>query len=208
MGHFLSIEGGEGVGKSSFLKGLILYLEEQGQVVVATREPGGTPVAQAIRELFLHPPESDTLEPRTELFLMAAARAQHVSRVIKPALENGSWVLCDRFCDSTRVYQGKIGGMPSDILEFSIEAAIDGCVPELTFLLDCPIEVALKRLSERAGKETRFDQAVASFHERLREGFLELARSFPQRFALLDASKTQNEVLEQAQYELSKRFGV
>lgn len=210
-GRFISVEGGEGVGKSSFLKGLEEYLQEAGVNVVATREPGGTPTAQAIRQVFMSPPQDDPLDPKSELFLVSAARCQHLEKLIKPSIAQGKWVLCDRFHDSTRVYQGIGGGVPQDELETLIKLSVGSWDPELTFLLDCDVQVALQRVAQRIESDesgNRYDEASVAFHETLRAGFLGLSKRFSERFVILDAEKSQGEVLQQAVAEIESRFGI
>lgn len=211
MGHFISVEGGEGVGKSTFCQALAERLMARGETVTRTREPGGTPTAQRIRELFLHPPSDDPLVAEAELFLIAAARAQHVARLIKPALEKVDWVISDRFYDSTRVYQGVMAGLPQDLLERSIEYAVGDCHPELTFVLDCDTAVALKRLASRASQNVedesnRFDAAQFEYHQRLRQGFLDLQQRFPARVVVLDATKPLDQLLSHALELIDQKF--
>jgi len=211
VGHFISIEGGEGVGKSTFTQALAARLHATGLQLTTTREPGGTPAAQQIRELFLHPPAADPLVPEAELFLIAAARAQHVRRLIRPALETGGWVLCDRFYDSTRVYQGVMTQLSNDFVELTIQFAVGDCHPELTFVLDCDTAVAQNRMALRA-KQTqelesnRFDAAKTDFHETLRQAFRALQPRFPSRVVLLDTARPVEEIIEQALTEIEQRF--
>lgn len=205
---FISVEGSEGVGKSLFCSGLVSYLEGLGQEVISTREPGGTVTAQKIRQLFMHPPEEDPLTPQTELFLVSAARSQHIETKILPFLQSGGWVICDRFYDSTRVYQGR-GSIDKKQLELILSASVGDTHPSLTFLLDCDTDVALSRVTKRAeetGLANRFDQASQLFHARLRQGFLDVAKEFPERIVVLDASQSVDKVLEDAKATLQNRF--
>lgn len=211
--RFITIEGGEGVGKSFLVQGLKSRLENLGLPLLLTREPGGTPLAQAVRELFLHPPEQDEPTAEAATFLVSAARSQHVSQRIKPALKAGSWVLCDRFYDSTRVYQGALGGVSSDFLENLVSYSVAGCHPELTFLLDCPVDIALERIRNRAQSQghpadNRYDGGARSMHETLRSAYRDLAARFPERIVLLDASKTPEQVLDDAWSQLKQRFAL
>lgn len=211
MGHFITIEGGEGVGKSTFSQALAARLQAKGLQLTSTREPGGTPAAQQIRELFLHPPAVDPLVPEAELFLIAAARVQHVVRLIRPALQAGNWVLCDRFYDSTRVYQGVMTQLPADLVELTIQFAVGDCHPELTFVLDCDAALAQKRLILRAEQRqetesNRFDTAKTDFHETLRQAFRALQPRFPARVVLLDTAKPLEKVVEKALVEIEQRF--
>lgn len=209
-GLFITVEGGEGVGKTLFTKMLTDQLIAAGTQVKTTREPGGTPAAQAIRELFLNPPKEESLEALTELFLVSAARHQHVTRLIKPALNSGQWVLCDRFVDSSRVYQSIVGGCERANLETVAKLSVAECEPDLTLLLDCSVDVSLDRLSRRGGEgqlQNRYDAASMAFHKRLREGFLQLADEFPDRIEILDASQDARVVVNQAYNIIKEKFG-
>jgi dTMP kinase len=185
-GRFITLEGGEGAGKSTQLKRLGERLRAAGLEVVATREPGGSPGAEAIRELVLNG-AADRWSAITETLLMYAARRDHIERVIEPALSRGSWVICDRFADSTRAYQGAGGGT-----EPALIAALEGKVlgetrPDLTLIFDIPPETGLQRAEARGG-EMRFESKGLAFHQRLRESFLAIARAEPGRCALIDAT--------------------
>jgi dTMP kinase len=213
-GKFISVEGGEGVGKSLFSKLLNEALSDRGITVVTSHEPGGTPLAQKIRELFKNPPEDDPILPKTELFLVSAARAQHLGRKINPALKRGDWVLCDRFFDSTRVYQGIMGGLPEDTIESILTASTDGVIPDLTFLLDCDTELALARIGSRnsgAAKDSleqdRFDSATREWHEKLKSAWLKIANLFPDRIVVLDASLAPEALLSEALIIMAKKIG-
>lgn len=211
--RFITIEGGEGVGKSYLIEGLKTRLEKMGIPLLITREPGGTPLAQAVRELFLHPPEQDIPTAEAATFLVSAARSQHISQRIKPALASGRWVICDRFYDSTRVYQGVLGGVSPDFLENLVSYSVAGCHPELTFLLDCPVDLALNRIQRRASAEgrpaeNRYDGGARSMHELLRSAYRDLATRFPDRIVLLDASKKPDQVLNDAWSQLERRFSL
>ena len=196
-GRFISFEGGEGAGTSTQARRLAARLGEQGLDMVATREPGGSPGAEAIRQLVLTG-ERERWSPLTETLLMYAARRDHIERTILPALERGSWVICDRFADSTRAYQGAAGGVSPDfigVLETQILAEVR---PDLTLVFDLPVEVGLARAAELAARvghgETRFESKGAAFHERLRAAFLEIAAREPERCVLIDASAPVDEV--------------
>lgn len=197
QGRFITFEGGEGAGKTTQIKRLKSYLEDRGHKTVVTREPGGSPGAEKIREMLLSGAARD-LGPRGEAMLFAAARADHVDHTILPALERGEWVLCDRFADSTRVYQGEAGVDPAylDLLE---TAAVAGVRPDLTILIDVPPEIGLQRVNSRAaetasGGPDRFEADDLKVHERRRVLFLELARSHPQRFAVIDGRQDADKV--------------
>jgi dTMP kinase len=190
-GRFITIEGGEGVGKSTQIPFLCEYLSSRGVSVVATREPGGTPRAERIRELLLQTtPES--MPAACELLLMFAARASHLENLIKPALERGEWVVCDRFTDATYAYQG--GGRGMDVEQIaSLEQWVQGELrPDLTLLLDAPESVALARAQQRdsaRGRTDRFEREQLDFFERVRKTYLERARREPQRYAIIDAAE-------------------
>ncbi len=202
LARFISIEGGEGVGKSLFIRKLSEALKERQLDHLLTREPGGTLLGDRVRQLFLAPPEGEALSARAELLLISAARSQHVNLKIKPALAQGRWVLCDRFYDSTRVYQGQLAGIASQELESIIAYSIDGCHPHLTFVLDCPATVAMQRVAIRAGAEAgpmnRYDGGSVAFYEKLRSAYLDLARAFPERVRVLDASQNPDQLLQDA----------
>jgi dTMP kinase len=192
-GRFITFEGGEGAGKSTQLKRLAARLQAEGREVVATREPGGSPGAESIRELVLKG-SADRWSPVTETLLMYAARRDHIERVIAPALERGAWVVCDRFGDSTRAYQGAAGGTDPELIS-ALERHILGEVrPDLTLVFDLPVEEGLARAHARAGAEMRFESKGSAFHERLRAGFLEIARTEPERCAIIDATATMDAV--------------
>jgi dTMP kinase len=191
-GRFISIEGGEGAGKSTQIANVLARLREAGRAVLATREPGGTPLAEEIRGLILAP-RSEPVAPVTELLLMFAARAQHVRTVIEPALARGEWVVCDRFSDATIAYQGAGRGMDEARIRAIDEVAHGGLRPDLTLLLDLPVEHGLARAGAR-GAHDRFEQERHEFHQRVRARYLELARAEPQRVRVIDASRGQAEV--------------
>jgi len=155
-GRFITFEGGEGAGKSTQLKRLVARLQADGREVVATREPGGSPGAEAIRELVLKG-AADRWSPVTETLLMYAARRDHVERVIRPGLARGAWVVCDRFADSTRAYQGAAGGTAPELIAALETYILEGTRPDLTLIFDLPVEVGLERAHIRAGTEMRFE---------------------------------------------------
>ena len=194
-GKFITFEGPEGGGKSTHVKDLAERLRAEGRTVLMTREPGGTRLAELIhgRPVF-HP----GVDSRSEVLLFLAARAQVVSQVIKPALARGEWVLCDRFADSTFAYQGYGRGIDVKLLRQLNEFATEGLTPDLTILLDVPLEVSRERLAARqaatATVADRIEQAGEMFHRRLRDGFLELAKAEPERFVVIDSSGPREEV--------------
>jgi dTMP kinase len=191
--RFITFEGGEGAGKSTQLKRLVARLETGGREVVATREPGGSPGAEGIRELVLKG-NADRWSSVTETLLMYAARRDHIERVIRPALARGAWVICDRFADSTRAYQGAAGGTNPALIAALETYILEGTRPDLTLIFDLPVTVGLERAHVRAGAEIRFESKGQLFHERLREGFLNIAKSEPGRCAVIDAAGSLDEV--------------
>ena len=186
QGEFITFEGGEGAGKSTQLKRLAARLEASGREVVSTREPGGSPGAESIRALVLNG-AADRWSPLTESLLMYAARRDHLERVIRPALERGAWVVCDRFADSTRAYQGAAGGTSPDLIAALEAHILEDTRPNLTLIFDLPADVGLARAQARAGSEMRFESKGMAFHERLRAGFLAIAAAEPGRCAIIDA---------------------
>lgn len=192
-GRFITFEGGEGAGKSTQVARLAERLRERELDVVQTREPGGSPGAEDIRAIALNG-DPGRWSPMTESLLMFAARSDHLERTIRPALEAGRWVVCDRFADSSRAYQGAGGGAPATFIE-SLDAAIVGATqPDLTLIFDLPVEVGLDRAFGRGLFETRFESKGIAFHERLRQGFLEIARVHADRCVIIDAVGDQDAV--------------
>ena len=181
-GKFITFEGGEGAGKSTQAKRLAERLEGAGIATLVTREPGGTPLGEDIRGLILKDRPQD---PVTELLLFAAARAEHMTGVIRPALDDGTWVISDRFMDSTRVYQGKLYGLEPQFIELLEKYTVSADVPNLTLILDLPPEAGLERATTR-GTLSRYDAERIETHETLRQGFLEIATSEPRRCVLID----------------------
>lgn len=186
-GRFITIEGGEGVGKSTNIEFLRTLIESHGLTVRETREPGGTPMAESIRAMLLeHGDES--LPDVAELLLFFAARALHIDNLIRPALEAGEWVLCDRFTDTTRAYQGGGRGLDRARIETLADWVHDGLTPDLTLLLDAPAATGMGRAGAR-GAADRMESQQANFHERVRRTYLELAAAEPGRFAVIDADR-------------------
>jgi dTMP kinase len=190
-GRFITFEGGEGAGKSTQVRRLTARLRERGLDVVATREPGGSPGAEAIRDLVLKG-EADRWSPTTETLLMYGARRDHIERTILPALERGAWVVCDRFADSTRAYQGGAGGVDPAFISALETYLLADVRPDLTLVFDLPVEVGLARAEAFAASaghaETRFESKGLAFHERLRAAFLTIAAAEPGRCAVIDAA--------------------
>ncbi len=190
MPIFITFEGIEGCGKTTQLARLAEKLRARGRQVLTTREPGGCPIADAIRKILLDPGNSD-LAPRAELLLYAAARAQHVEEVVKPALEQGVLVLCDRFTDATLAYQGFGRGLDRNLIAELNDLAAGGLTPDLTLLLDMPVEHGLNRALGRNARsnleqEGRFEAESLAFHQRVREGYLAICQNLP-RYARIDA---------------------
>ncbi|MDB5440309.1 MAG: thymidylate kinase [Caulobacteraceae bacterium] len=185
-GYFITFEGGEGAGKSTQLRRLAQRLEAAGREVVMTREPGGSPGAEAIRDLLVNG-EVDRWSPMAETLLLYAARADHLQRVIRPALERGAVVLCDRFSDSTRAYQGAAGGLGEGLIDELERRVVGESSPDLTLILDLPPSQGLARAAGRGGAEARFEAKGEAFHAALREAFLAIARNEPERCVVVDA---------------------
>jgi len=192
-GRFITFEGGEGAGKSTQIKLLAAFLEGEGVDAVLTREPGGTPGAEAIRDLLVTG-NPDRWDATVEALLNTAARRDHVERVIRPALARGTWVLCDRFFDSTLVYQGHAGGLSVADLERLTVFAIGDLRPDLTVVMDVPVAEGLARAGRRAGDENRFESREKAFHEAVRGGFVDVARNNPDRCIVVDATQTKETV--------------
>lgn len=194
-GYFITFEGGEGAGKSTMLAFTRDWLVRAGFEVVVTREPGGTELGERVRELLLHAHELQ-MTAETEAMLMFAARAEHLERIVRPALEAGKTVLCDRFTDATYAYQGGGRGLAAERIA-QLEAWVQGALrPNLTLLLDVPVNVGLKRAGAR-GKPDRFERAPREFFERVRATYLERARREPQRVRVIDAGRSPAEVQQQ-----------
>lgn len=195
-GKFITLEGPEGAGKSTHLKRLAERLEAQGITVLCTREPGGTKMGEAIRNILQFDVAGESPVPRAELLLFLASRAQLVTNVILPALERGEWVLSDRFCDSTFAYQGYGRGMDVEELRAINQFATGGLMPDLTLLLDIPQDESQQRVASRKGPVDRFEQEREAFHLRLAEGFRQLAKAFPERIRQIDSTTPQDETAE------------
>jgi dTMP kinase len=205
-GLFITFEGGEGAGKSTQAARLAGRIAETGREVIATREPGGSPGAEAIRALLVRG-DADRWSPVSETLLMYAARRDHIERVIAPALGRGAVVICDRFADSTRAYQGAGGGAPMDLIR-DLEAKVLGETrPDLTLIFDLPVEVGLKRAARRHDDETRFEAKGLAFHERLRAAFLDIAKAEPGRCAVIDAAAPEAAVARAVWAAVSARLG-
>jgi len=187
-GRFITLEGGEGAGKSTQIARLKSWLESRGRSVVATREPGGSPGAEMVRKLLVEGP-ADRWDGTTEALLHFAARRDHLRSVVWPALKRGAWVVSDRFADSTRAYQGYGHGLDLALLDKLYAVAVGDFRPDLTLILDLPVETGLKRAAARRGTETRYENLPREFHDRVRAGFLEIAKHEPKRCTVIDASQ-------------------
>ena len=192
-GRFITLEGGEGTGKSTQVARLAERLRAAGREVVATREPGGSPGAEGIRRLLVEGPPA-RWSAQSETLLMYAARRDHIERTISPALERGACVVCDRFLDSTRAYQGAGGGAATSLIAALEREVVGDLMPDLTLVLDLPVAVGLRRAGGRAGGERRFEAKGTAFHERLRQAFLDIAVAEPARCVVIDATAGLDEV--------------
>lgn len=201
-GMFITLEGSEGSGKSTNLAYIRDRLEAQGIDLIVTREPGGTPLAEAIRTLLLDQRNSAMCSD-TELLLMFAARAQHLAELILPALNAGKWVLCDRFTDATYAYQGAGRGIARERIAL-LEQWVQGTLrPDLTLFLDLPVDLGLQRASSR-GEPDRFEREQLAFFERVRAGYLQQAAAAPQRYRVIDAARSLAEVQQQIEHVLAE----
>ena len=203
-GSFLTIEGGEGAGKSTMMDRVAAWLESGGRQVVRTREPGGTELAEKLRHILLDKTNTG-LSDQAELLLVFASRAQHLTELIRPALQRGDTVLCDRFTDATWAYQGGGRGVPAGDIAV-LERLVHGDLqPDLTLLLDIPVEQGLQRASRRSESD-RFEEESLGFFERVREAYLRRAAAAPQRFVVIDASGSVEQVWERVEAALQQRM--
>ena len=198
-GRFLTLEGVDGAGKSTHVAWIAERLRARGHAVLVTREPGGTPLSERLRELVL----SEPMDPIAETMLLFAARADHVQRVIDPALRAGTWVLCDRFTDATFAYQGGGKGVAAELIAHLAQVSHDGLLPDRTLVFDCPYEVSRERLSRTGRAPDRFEREDREFFERVRQEYLGLARSDPERIRLVDASRSLEDIKKVIEEEIS-----
>lgn len=205
-GFFVTVEGGEGCGKSTLLQGLAKKLSDDGRTVLLTREPGGTPLAENIRKLVLEPPEDEVWSPLAEALLMNAARSDHVQKKILPALQRGEWVLCDRYSDSTLVYQG-VGGVSPNVLKAMQAEVTREARPDLTLILDASPGDLLQRRINRATSDV-FESRPQAFHDAVRNAFLEIAKTNPERCVVLDAMLSPKALVEAAFVAIEERLAV
>ncbi len=206
-GKFITFEGGEGTGKSTQAAMLALHLESLGIAVLLTREPGGSPGAEIIRHVLLSG-AAKPLGPEAEAMLFAAAREDHVKCAIEPALVAGKWVVCDRFADSTRVYQGALGQVDQRLIKSLERVSIGDLLPDLTLILDLPVEAGLQRRAQRRGDALpdRFEAEDVEFHEKLRQAYLALAAREPQRCVVIDAGGSKEDIAKQIWAVVNSRF--
>lgn len=205
-GRFITLEGGEGAGKSSQIQVVKDYLEARGIDVIVTREPGGTSVGQEIRNLLVSG-DKDKWSPLSETLLILADRAAHLERVIRPALADGKYVVCDRFFDSTRAYQGIAGGLGLEVIHNLQQPVLGTTLPDVTLLLDIDPEKGLSRAQERGG-DLRFESKTLAYHQTLRQAFLDFAKQEPERMVVIDADRDIDAVSEDIITALGERLDV
>ncbi len=205
QGKFITLEGGEGAGKSTQVKRLADFLRAKGLEVVQTREVGGAPSAEAIRDLWLTKGEG-YWDATSELLLISAARREHLVKTIWPALTRGAWVISDRFADSTRAYQGLGLGLNPDFIEDLYRHIAPNFEPDLTLLLDLPVETGLARMTSRGGQDDRYQQKDITFHQTLRDAYLTLAAQHAYRFRIIDASAEASSVAADIAQNVLKHF--
>lgn len=210
-GRFITFEGGEGTGKSTQIGRLVERLRACGVEVVQTREPGGTPGAEIIRRAVMSGKVAD-LGPFAEALMMNAARDDHLNELVRPALKRGEWVVCDRFADSTRAYQGALGGVEPQVLAALEDSVVGDTRPDLTLILDLDPEIGLARARARTrvegGRSDRFEDEALETHRRLRQAFLDIATAEPERCVVVDASGEIDEVTERVWDVVSRRCGL
>lgn len=204
-GRFITFEGGEGAGKSTQMHRLADFLEARGLEIIQTREPGGSPGAEEIRTLLVNG-DGDRWTGLTEALLNFAARADHLARVIEPALARGAWVLCDRFADSTMAYQGYAQGVGPETVRTLTDMVVGKTQPDLTLILDLPVDVGLARAAERGTGEDRYEKMGLAFHETLRQAFREIAENEPERCRLIDANADIDQVSRAVEAAVADRF--
>ncbi|MBK7250306.1 MAG: dTMP kinase [Gammaproteobacteria bacterium] len=204
-GSFITLEGIEGAGKSTLAAALTVMLERRGVDIVRTREPGGTPLAERVRAVVLEP-GAEALTPVAEMLLMFAARRIHLDNLVRPALARGACVICDRFTDATRAYQGAGRGVAMQLIDHLASLVHDGLQPSATVLLDLPVADGLARARARRGEPDRFEVEETAFFERVRACYLELAHAEPERFIVLDARRPPQELADEAANALLARL--
>ncbi|HEY4343233.1 MAG TPA: dTMP kinase [Parvibaculum sp.] len=204
--RFITLEGGEGAGKSTQAKRLAAGLIERGHRVTLTREPGGAPGAEVIRDLLVTG-ETGRWAPLAETLLHFAAREEHLAHTIRPALARGDWVICDRFVDSTFAYQGAAQGLQREAIAALSKIVVGGDMPGLTLILDLPVDTGLSRAHKRGG-EDRYERMGVAFHETLRQAFLDIAEAQPERCTIIDAAKGEDDVARQIWHSVTSRLPV
>ncbi|HVE44398.1 MAG TPA: dTMP kinase [Gammaproteobacteria bacterium] len=207
-GCFMTLEGTEGAGKSTAMAFIQSYLTQVGKTVVITREPGGTALAEEIRNVLLHPKSAETMCSQTELLLMFAARAQHIQTCIIPALSAGKWVVSDRFVDASYAYQGGGRGMSMEQIEIMDKLVVSQCYPQLTLLLDLPVEVGFARAEKRSHQKDRIEEEHRDFFTRVRKVYLKRAEQYPDRIKVINANASLSEVnaqLERVLHQFCER---
>ena len=205
---FITFEGSEGCGKSTQVQKLAERLARSGVTHLVTREPGGTPIGETIRELLQFAPHNSSMTPETELFLFEASRSQLVREIIKPALERGMCVIADRFFDSTTVYQGAARKLDPEMIERVNAFVVGDCIPDITFVLDVDAATAESRMQRELRKADRMEQQPAEFYERVREGYRDLAAHQPKRIVMVDGSGDVDEIEKQIWEKLCSRFPI
>ena len=205
---FITFDGSEGSGKSTQAERLAARLQRCGVPSVLTREPGGTPIGESIRELLQFAPHNSNMTPETELLLFAASRSQLVYEVVRPGLERGECVIADRFFDSTTVYQGAARRLNREMIERVNAFVVGDCIPDVTFVLDVDAATAESRMRREPRKADRMEQQPAEFYDRVREGYRELAAGEPKRIVIVDSSGDVNEIEKQIWETLCSRFPV
>ncbi len=206
-GRFISLEGCEGCGKSTQAVLMKTQLEALGVTVIMTREPGGTPTGEMIRDMLQHHATGENITPAAEVLLFAASRAQHVTNVIRPALEQGHWVICDRFVDSSLAYQAGGRGIPLEQVLAVNEYALDGCWPDVTLWFDVTVETALERMADRGAHPDRFESEAGSFHQKVAQMYGVLHKCFKDRIVRLDASQSIEDIAAQVNACLRAKVG-
>jgi dTMP kinase len=206
-GRFITLEGGEGTGKSTQVRRLAASLAREGIDALTTREPGGSPGAEAMREVVLSG-GAKPFGPFAEALVFAAARLDHLEVTIRPALDAGRWVICDRFSDSTRAYQGILGDVDPDLIRALERITVGETRPDLTIILDLPVTEGLRRARSRGGVPDRFESEGLVFHERLRRAFLAIAEAEPARCVVVDASRSEEQIAADVLQAVMERIGL
>ncbi|MGQ3298103.1 dTMP kinase [Reyranella sp.] len=206
LGRFITLEGGEGAGKSTQIARLKQWIETRGHECIATREPGGAPGAEMVRKLLVEGP-AERWDGVTEALLHFAARREHLRTTVWPAIANGTWVVSDRFADSTMAYQGYGHGIDRAMLGALYDMTVGDFRPDLTLILDLPVEAGLARAAARRGKETRYESLPVAFHERVRAGFLDIAAAAPERCVVIGATAGIDDIARSIADVLTTRFG-